>query len=254
MQILTIANQKGGVGKSTTVHALGMGLIRSGKRVLFIDLDPQGNLSYSMNAQPGGATAYEMLTGKANVTAAIKHTDQGDLIAAAPLLSAADMEINTVGKEYRLKEAIQPILAKYDYILIDTPPALGILTVNALTASDGVIITAQADIFSLQGIGQLYATIEAVRTYCNKQLEIRGILLTRHSARSVLSRDIAEMITDTAKQLNTFVYKTVIRECIALKEAQASRQDIFGYALKSNAAADYSALVDEVLREAAKSA
>ena len=249
MEIITVANQKGGVGKSTTVHALGRGLSLQGRSVLFVDLDPQGNLSYSMQAARSNATAYELITGRATVADTIQHAPQGDLIPASPLLSGADIELHRVGKEYRLKEAIQPIRGAYDFILIDTPPALGILTINALAASNSVIVTAQADIFSLQGIGQLSATIDAVRTYCNHDLIIKGILLTRHSSRAVLSRDLTEMITDTAAQLNTTVYKTVIRECIALKEAQASRQDIFSYAPRSNAATDYAAFVKEATGE-----
>ena len=252
MEILTVANQKGGVGKSTTVHALGRGLSLQGRRVLFVDLDPQGNLSYSMQAARSNATTYELITDRATVTDTIQRTPQGDLIPASPLLSGADIELHRVGKEYRLKEALQPIRDAYDIILIDTPPALGILTINALAASNGVIVTAQADIFSLQGIGQLSATIDAVKTYCTPALIIKGILLTRHSSRAILSRDLTEMITDTAAQLNTTVYKTVIRECIALKEAQASRQDIFNYAPKSNAATDYAAFIEEVLGEGGK--
>lgn len=251
MQIIAVANQKGGVGKSTTAHALGLGLSLQGQKVLLIDTDPQGNLSYSMQAEPGRASTYEVLTGKATAREAIQLTGQGDLIPASRLLSGADMELTSIGKEYRLREAIGPVAKEYDYILIDTPPALSILTINALTASSGVIITAQADIFSLQGIGQLYSTIEAVRAYCNPGLTIKGILLTRHSSRAILSRDLTEMITETAAQLNTIVYKTVIRECIALREAQASRQDIYDYAPRSNAAIDYTALVKEILGEAA---
>lgn len=134
----------------------------------------------------------------------------------------------------------------YDYIIIDTPPALGLLTINALTASDGIIITAQADIYSLQGIGQLHETIEAVKKYCNPALHLQGILLTRYSPRAVLSRDMGEMIEATASQIKTFVYKTVIRECISLKEAQARKQDIFTYAPKSNASKDYLSFIGEL--------
>lgn len=252
MEIITIANQKGGVGKSTTAHALGAGLLRLDYRVLFIDLDSQMNLSYSMQADQKGATAYEVLTEKVAAADAIQHLEQGDIIAGCPLLSGADMELNRTGKEYRLKEALLPLQEKYDYIVIDTPPALGILTVNALTASNSVIIAAMADIFSLQGIGQLYSTVEVVKKYCNAGLLIKGVLLTRHSARSILSRDLTEMITGTAEQFHTFVYQTVIRECISLKEAQASQQDIFSYAPKSNAALDYTSFVQEFLEGSRK--
>ena len=155
--------------------------------------------------------------------------------------------ITATGKEYRLREALEPVYDLYDYIVIDTPPALGILTVNALTACTGAIIPAQADVYSLQGIALLSQTIETVRKYCNRALKIKGIVLTRYNSRAVLSRDMADLIAQTAQQLRTKLYTTRIRECTALKEAQAVQQDIFTYAPRSNAAADYKALVAEVL-------
>ena len=245
--IIAITNQKGGVGKSTTAHALGAGLALKGYRVLFVDLDPQGNLTYTMQANTAEATAYDLLTKRAAVADVIQATEQGDIIPAGAALSGADMELTATGKEYRLREALAPLRGGYDFIVIDTPPALGTLTVNALTAADRLIIPAQADIFSLQGIGQLTATIQAVQTYCNRALQLDGILLTRHSGRAVLTRDMADLIKDTAEQLGTSVYSTVIREGIAIKEAQANRESIFFYAPKSKAAADYLAFVNEYL-------
>lgn len=246
--IIAVTNQKGGVGKSTTAQALGAGLSIKGYSVLCVDLDPQGNLSYSMQAAAGGPSSYELLTKRAGAGETIQQTEQGHIIAASAALSAADMEINTTGKEYRLREALAPVRSQYDFIVIDTPPALGTITINALTAADSLIIPAQAEIFSLQGIGQLASTIQAVKTYCNPSLKIDGVLLTRHSSRAVLSRDMADLIRDTAEQLGTAVYKTIIREGVAIKEAQASRQSIFAYAPKSNAAADYMAFVEEYLK------
>ena len=231
------------MGKSTTVHAMGMGLSLKGFKVLVVDFDPQCNLSYSMQAEHGKPTSYEVVTGKVKAKDAIQMTGQGDLIPASANLSGSDMELDGVDL---LKRALQPIRAQYDYIIIDTPPALGMLTINALTAADTVIMTAQADIFSLQGVGQLYGTIEKVRSKSNPSLNIMGILLTRHSSRSVLSRDITEILNDTAKQFNTKVFNTSIRECIALKEAQAKRQSVFYYAPKSNAAIDYASFTEEV--------
>lgn len=249
---IAITNQKGGVGKSTTAAALGSGLTLKGYKVLFVDLDPQGNLSYIIQADPAKPSAHDVLTGRAGAAAAIQTAAGGDIIPFSGDLSAADIELNRTGKEYRLKEALQPVAGSYDFTIIDTPPALGILTINALTAADRLIIPAQAEIFSLQGIGQLAGTINAVKTYCNPALELDGILLTRHSGRAVLSRDMADMIADTAAELGTAVYKTIIREGIAIKEAQANRQSIFAYAPKSNAAADYAAFTDEILRGAGK--
>lgn len=247
IKTIAVINQKGGVGKSTTAASLGAGLTLKGFKVLYIDLDAQGNLTYTLGADPKGLTALDVLTKEATAAAAVQHTAQGDVIATSPSLAGADTVITSVGKEYRLKEALEPLKESYDYIIIDTPPALSVLTINALTACTGAIIPAQADIYSLQGISQLNSTIQTVRQYCNPSLEVMGIVLTRYSSRAILSREVAEMIEQTAERLNTKLYKTTIRENIAVKEAQASQQNIFEYAPKSNAASDYSALVDEII-------
>jgi chromosome partitioning protein len=246
MEVIAVINQKGGVGKSTTVHAIGAGLTLKGYRVLYIDLDAQGNLSYTLGADTSGLTAMELLQGR-NTQAAIQRTAQGDIIASSPSLAGADTIITAVGKEYRLREALEPLGGLYDYCIIDTPPALGILTINALTACNGAIIPAQADIYSLQGISQLHTTIETVKQYCNPALTIKGIVLTRYNSRAIISREVADMIEQTAGQLQTKLYKAKIRECTAIKEAQATQQDIYSYAPRSNAAADYTALIAEIL-------
>ena len=246
--VISIANQKGGVGKSTTAHALAVGLKRWHKRVLLIDLDPQCNTSYSTRAEAAHPTTYDLMTGRATAAEGIQATAQVDIVAASPLLSGADMEQNKVGREYKIREALQPIASRYDYIVIDTPPALGILTVNALTASDRVIIPTTADIFSIQGIGQLYATIDAVRTYSNKGLTLAGILLTKYSPQTVLARDLAETLEATAQQIGTFVYRAYIREGVVVKEAQLSQQDIFTYAPASNPGQDYLAFIGEFIK------
>lgn len=245
-ECIAVINQKGGVGKSTTASAIGAGLSLKGYKVLYIDMDAQGNLSYSMGAAGKSLNTFTVVTGRGSAEAAIVHTPQGDLIPADPALASADALITSTGKEYRLKEAIEPLKKSYDYIILDTPPALGVLTVNALTACNSVIIPAQADIFSLQGIGQLVMTIQAVKKYTNKDLKIKGIVITRYNARTVISKDMGEMLKDTAKNLHTRLYDTRIRECTALKEAQAMGKDIFTYAPRSNGATDYKALVNEI--------
>ncbi|NCB75203.1 MAG: ParA family protein [Clostridia bacterium] len=247
--IIAVINQKGGVGKSTTAHAIGAGLSLKGYKVLFIDLDAQGNLSYTAGAQAGGLSALDVLQLQATAKEAIQSTEQGDIIASSPGLSGADTTITSTGKEYRLREAIAPLNGLYDYIVIDTPPALGILAINALTACTDAIIPAQADIYSLQGISQLHSTIETVKRYCNPSLNIKGIVLTRFNSRAIISREAADMIEQTAEQLHTKLYQSKIRECTAIKEAQATRKSIYDYAPQSNAAADYSALVDEIIKE-----
>lgn len=238
-------NRKGGVGKTATAHALGAGLSLRGYRVLFIDLDSQCNLSFDLGAKTAPLTALEVLTGSAKAEEAIQHTPGGDIIAGSPALAGADMTIEGTGKEYRLKEALEPL--QYDFIIIDTPPALGVLTINALTASDRAIIPAQAEVYSLQGIGLLYEAIQAVKKYTNKSLIVEGVLITRYNGRAILSKDMKSNLEEIAQSLNTKVFQTPIRECISIKEAQAMQSDIFSYAPRSNASADYKALVEEIL-------
>lgn len=245
---LAIINQKGGVGKSTTALAIGAGLSLKGYSVLFIDLDAQGNLSYTLGADTKGYNAMRVLERPETAKEEIQHTPQGDIIASSPKLAGADKLLEETGKEYRLKEALDSLQGAYDYIIVDTPPALGILTINALTACTGAIIPAQADIYSLQGIAQLNSTIETVKKYCNPSLSIMGIVLTRFNGRSIIRREVAEMLERTAEQLHTKLYTSKIRECTALVEAQATKQNIYSYAPRSNATADYKALVDEILR------
>lgn len=249
MIIYSIINQKGGVGKSTTALAIGAGLSLKGYSVLYADLDAQGNLSYSMGANTQGYNAMGVLQRPETAKAEVQHTEQGDIIASSPALAGADAVITETGKEYRLREALESLSGLYDYCIIDTPPALGILTVNALTACSGVIIPAQADIYSLQGVSQLNSTVQTVKRYCNPNLSILGIVLTRYNGRSIIRREVAEMLEQIAESLNTKLYKAKIRECTALVEAQATKQNIFTYAPRSNASADYNALVAEILGE-----
>lgn len=268
-QIIAITNQKGGVGKTTTAHAIGAALRHAGQRVLFIDMDAQGSLSYAMGAadtalntvnvynnshytatqKEGYPTVLDVLTLKARAIQAIQHTPSGDLIAYDPSLSGADMTLDMVGREYRLRDAIAPILDAYDWVIVDTPPSLGVLIVNALAACTWVVIPAQADVYSLQGIAQLYSTIQAVRTYCNPSLKVKGILLTEYGGRTILSRDIATLIGEAAEGIGARLFSTTIRQNVALREAQAKRMDIFTYAPTSNAAHDYTAFLGELLED-----
>jgi len=248
-KVYAIINQKGGVGKSTTVEALAAGLSLKGYKTLSIDLDAQANMSYTVGARTDGATVLGVLTGEVDIAAAIQHTESGDIIAASKALAGADAFISDTGKEYRLKEALEVIRAAYDYIIVDTPPALGILTINALTACDSVIVPAQADIYSLQGIEQLANTMKPVKKYCNSALAIEGILLTRYSSRSVLSREVAELAEQLAAKLGTKLFKTTIREAIAVKEAQINQQSLYIYAPKAKVTEDYSHFIAELIGE-----
>ena len=247
--IITIANQKGGVGKTTTTAALADGLNQKGYKVLQIDLDGQGNLSYTAGANTEGLTSLEVLHRNTTAREAIQYTATGDIIAASPNLAGSDRDLTGVGADKRLKEALEPMRSKYDFIIIDAPPSLSILTINAITAADSLVITAQADIYSLQGIGQLYSTIRAIQKSTNKGLKIAGILLTRYNGRAVLTRDLTDMAEQTAAQLNTKIFNAKIRESVTVKEAQASGQSVLTYSPKSNPAKDYSEFMEELLKD-----
>ena len=249
-KVITVINQKGGVGKTTTAHAIGAWLQRTKeKKVLFIDLDQQGNLTYATGASNSNYNSLKLLINGSLDAKKIQHTSSGfSVIPSDPALANIDMILTETGKEYRLKEALKG-LKDYDYVVIDNPPSMNVIMINALTASDFAIIPAQADIFSLQGITQLGKSLDAVKSYTNKELNVLGIVLTRHNGRTILSRDILEVIEDTAKQLKTKVYSQTIREAVAVKEAQATRKDIFSYDAKSNASQDYDALMQTIWTE-----
>lgn len=248
IECIAVINQKGGVGKSTSVLSIGKALMLKGFKVLLIDLDAQGNLSYTVKANTTSEyNSFEILKGNIDASTAIQKAMDFDIIASSPSLAAADALIIETGKEYRLKEALENIKSNYDYILIDTPPSLGILTVNALAVCTGVIIPSQADIYSLQGIGHFLNTVTTVKKYCNPKLKIMGIVLTRFNPRTIISRDIEKMVENTAERIQTKLYKTKIRECTAIKESQISQSDIFTYAPESNAAADYKKLTEEII-------
>lgn len=248
-RITTIINQKGGVGKTTTAHALATGLVRMGKRSLVIDTDPQGNLSYTMRADMSVPGVYEAMRGEISDMDMVQQTDQGEIIASSVLLSAADLEFTMTGREFLLRDAIAPILGSYTHVIIDSPPTLGILTINALTAATDVVIPMGADIYSLQGLSQLYDTIDRVRRYCNASLSVAGLLITRYQGRAILTRELRESIEETATSLGTHLYETVVREGIAIKEAQTLRESIFNTHGASNPAQDYAAFIADYLAQ-----
>lgn len=248
--VISVSNQKGGVGKTTTTCALAAGLKRKGFRVLAIDLDPQGNLGFSMGADTEtSATIYDALKAEVKLQYAIQHTPSADVIISSILLSGIALEFTSTGREFLLKRALQPVMKMYDYILLDTPPALGILTINAFTASNTIVVPMLSDIFSLQGIAQLYETVERVRKYCNPKLEIAGILLTRFDPRKRLSREVrgtAEMI---ARDLHIRLFDAYIRTGVSVSEAQSLQTNVFDYAPRSSVACDYNRFIDELLVE-----
>lgn len=260
MKTIVIANEKGGVAKSTTAGALTTGLKLAGKKALLIDADIQGNLTKTFRADTAGSNVMDLLKGSTTIDKAIQHTDQGDIVPSSRTLATAELELfypagqPITAKEkanipYRLKRALQPVSEVYDYCIIDTPPTLGVITTNALTASNSVIIPCEAEQYSLDGLGQLYTTIQAVRKTTNPDLQIEGLLIVRFNQRTTLSRQLAETLIQASKKLQTKVFRTPIRECVALKEAHSMKRDIYRYAPRSNATADYKELVKEILLE-----
>lgn len=247
-KVISISNQKGGVGKTTTTCNIAAGLKKKGFRVLIIDLDPQGNLGFSVGADTDTcATIYDVLKGDAKTQFAIQKTETTDIITSSILLSGIELEFTNTGREFLLKEAIKPILENYDYILLDTPPALGILTINAFTASDSIIVPMLSDIFSLQGIAQLYETVERVKKYCNPNLTIAGILLTKYNPRTLLSREIRGTAELIAQDLNISLFQSYIRSSVVASEAQSVQRSILDYAPRNNIAKDYTQFIDELL-------
>ena len=247
MRIISVANQKGGTAKTSTAHALVTGAAYKGKRSLAIDFDPQGNLSFIMGADANRAGDYELMKQQAQAAQIIQYTSQGDIIPASLNLAAADTEFSgKPGRDFFLQAALEPLQDDYDVVVIDTPPTLGTLLVNALTASDEVIIPMNADILSLQGLYQLAETINQVKSFCNKGLKVTGILLTRYSGRTVLARDIKETIEAKCAELGIPLLNTVIRDGVAVREAQTTQESLFAYAPNSNPAKDYLQLFDEI--------
>lgn len=247
MVTITCINQKGGVGKTSTALATAHGLIKRGYKVLFIDLDPQKNASSVLQVKDSEYTSLDVIKGLQIEDAITDKEELLHVIAADDKAASADKQIDGVGAEYKLKEALQTVKDKYDFCIIDTPPALGILTINALTAAYLAVIPAQADLFSLEGIAQLATTLQAVKTYSNSDLNIAGILLTRYNGRTTLAREIHEAAEDAAQALDTKVFNATIREGIAMREAQALNESIFEYAPKARITEDLDAYIDELI-------
>jgi len=247
-RIIAVTNQKGGVGKTSTASAIASGLEERGYKVLAIDLDPQGNLGFCLGAEiENSPTVYELMKGTCSAEEVIQRKDGIDIIPSNILLSGAELEFSNIGREYLLKNGISPIVNGYDFILIDTPPALNVLTVNAYTATNELIIPMVPEILSLLGISQLSETIELVRKYYNPGIEVLGILLNKYDKRRTLTRDVEEMTQTIAGELKTVVFNTKIRSSVAVAEAPAHGESIYRHSTKSNSAFDYRCFIDELL-------
>lgn len=248
-KIIAILNHKGGVGKTTTTVNIGAALCLKGFRVLMIDLDPQANLTQSLglDKEQEGPNIYQALRGMIRELPVIAKKNGLDVVPSTLDLSAAEIELsNEISRESILKRLIEPMQDKYDYILIDCPPSLGILTINALVASTGLIIPVQAEFLATRGMTRIMSIIEMVKTRLNDRLDIIGVLLTRYDNRKILNRDIY----DTIKELfQSDVFTNVIRDNVALAEAPATGEDIFTYQPTSMGAADYRNVCEEILEK-----
>ena len=251
MEIIVIANQKGGIGKTTTATALATILQRKGYHSLLIDADMQGNSTDTYRAViEGQATLYDVLleNDRTPIQEAIQQTEVGHIIAADSLLRKADEVLNgDVNGLFRLQDALAD-LKGYDYVVIDTAPAMNSLLYNCLIAADKVIVPVTADRYGLQGLAQLNQTIQAIKKRQNPRLTIRGLLLVKYNGRANLSKEVRESLDSIAAQMETKVLGITIRESIRAKEAQALRQALIDYAPESTTANDYAAFVEELLK------
>lgn len=250
MKVIAVANQKGGVGKTTTSHALSARLCKLGFKVLAIDLDPQGNLSSAFGVDNyNKPTIYNLMKNEVTAKEVLQQAQNGvDVIPSNIMLAGCEQELSHTGKEHRLKECIEPIKNNYDFIIIDTPPSLGVLTVNAFTAASDILIPTTAGIFAATGINQLNITVTSVKKYCNPNVNIMGILFTRFNPRVNISKQVKELTEEISEFISVPIYKTYIRSAIVIEEAQANHKDIFDYAESSTVSEDYKNFVDEFLK------
>lgn len=239
--IIAICNQKGGVGKTATAQSLATA---PGRKTLAVDADPQANLSFSMGGNFMGAGTYELITGRATAADLIQTTEQGDIITASSDLALANDEL-TKGQVSALKTALEPIKDIYDLIVIDCPPALNNLLINALCAADKVIIPVTADAYSEQGLYALAPNLRGAQQL-NPNLQIGGVLFTKYTTRTIQDRDEAEAIRESCRVLDLPIYDTTIRGATAMRVSQTRRKSIFDYAPRSYPAQDYLQLINEL--------
>lgn len=248
VRILAIANQKGGVGKTTTAINLGASLAIIGHRVLLVDTDPQGNTSSGVGIKKAEVKQciYDVLVGDVPLEDVIITSDVKnlDVVPATIQLAGAEIElVSTISRERRLENALETVSKRYDFIIIDCPPSLGIITLNALTAANGLLIPVQCEFYALEGLTQLLNTVKLVQRHLNKNLEIEGVLLTMYDARTNLGQQV---IAEVKKHFGPQVYQTVIPRNVRLSEAPSYGQPAVIYDVKSKGAEAYIELAKEV--------
>ena len=249
-RVIALANQKGGTGKTTTTVNLGVGLVRQGKRVLLVDADPQGNTTsgVGVDRRDCGATIYEVLISGAKAKEALVRTEFKNLtlLPSNMDLAAAELEMAALeNREAVLKNALAPIRGDYDFLLIDCPPSLGLITTNALTAADTILIPIQCEYYALEGLSQLMNTVRRVKRQYNELLDIEGVLLTMYDGRLNLTQQVVE---EVKKYFPRKVFKTVIPRTVRLSEAPGFGQPVLYYDKSSRGAQAYGELAAEILK------